>query len=223
MVKLTVEDVSVEMTQAIIRAQPKPSDEAVGGQGPRFACVSGGFQSFTVAAMHVVHPRQVLSLDVNLKGLWARGVTKQTIGALTWGLHVSALWGSFTLTPISMLTFLLPAQPNRRGRSGLCAAGRGGHGDGHRLGAAGCPSCLGVLCHPGNAHASRGSVSHAAAQPPILVAGAGARRGAAIPGHHTWIVGLAGGALDRHCRMPAAEVSYDFCLLALFSWCYRLL
>ena len=32
MVKLTVEDVSVEMTQAIVRAQRKPSDEAVGGQ-----------------------------------------------------------------------------------------------------------------------------------------------------------------------------------------------
>jgi hypothetical protein len=86
MVKLTVEDVSVEVT-SVVRARPKPPGEAVAaamaaaGSAPTFACMSGGFQSFTVAATHVVHPRQVLSLDVNLKGLWARGVAKRTVGA----------------------------------------------------------------------------------------------------------------------------------------------
>ena len=75
MVSLTVEEVSAEMTTLVVA-------RADAATGPRYACVSGGFAFFTVGATHVVHPKQVLSLDVNLKGIWARGVAKrQATGA----------------------------------------------------------------------------------------------------------------------------------------------
>lgn len=128
MVSLTVEDVSMEMTTLFAPA-------GAAAPGSTYACVSGGFASFTVGATHVVHPKQVLSLDVNLKGLWARGVTKrQSTGACF--IHIVPCFCRPML--LSQLTFD-PSPPSpthtndrRRGRRHLRAAGGGGHGHGHR-------------------------------------------------------------------------------------------